>query len=34
MKAAVLTPGVVAVGDSFAVAEWLPEGPDPAPLTR
>lgn len=34
MKAAVLTPGVVAVGDTFAVSEWLPEGPDPAPLTR
>ncbi|MGC4942412.1 MOSC domain-containing protein [Kribbella sp. DT2] len=34
MKAAVLTPGVVSVGDTFAVGEWLPEGPDPAPLSR
>ncbi|WP_432946104.1 MOSC domain-containing protein [Kribbella sp. CA-253562] len=34
MKAAVLEPGVVAVGNVFAVAEWLPEGPDPAPSSR
>jgi uncharacterized protein YcbX len=34
MKAAVLTPGTVAVGDEILVHEWLPEGPDPAPTTR
>ncbi|WP_328996749.1 MOSC domain-containing protein [Kribbella sp. NBC_01245] len=34
MKAAVLTPGVVSVGDEFVVTDWLPEGPDPAPATR
>lgn len=34
MKAAVLTPGVVSVGDDFVVTDWLPEGPDPAPATR
>ena len=34
MKAAVLTPGSVAVGDEFLVHDWLPEGPDPAPSTR
>lgn len=34
MKAAVLTPGVVSVGDEILVHDWLPEGPDPAPSTR
>lgn len=34
MKAAVLTPGVVAVGDEILVHDWLPEGTDPAPATR
>jgi uncharacterized protein YcbX len=29
MKAAVLTPGRVAVGDEFRVEAWLPEGEDP-----
>jgi uncharacterized protein YcbX len=31
MKAAVLTPGTVSVGDEVLVHEWLPEGRDPAP---
>lgn len=31
MKAAVLTPGTISVGDEVLVHEWLPEGPDPAP---
>jgi uncharacterized protein len=34
MKAAVLTPGTVSVGDEVLVHEWLPEGPDPAPTAR
>lgn len=34
MKAAVLTPGTVAVGDELSVHDWLPEGPDPAPDRR
>ena len=34
MKAAVLKPGFVSVGDEILVHDWLPEGPDPAPLTR
>ncbi|WP_112246322.1 MOSC domain-containing protein [Kribbella monticola] len=34
MKAAVLKPGVVRVGDEILVHDWLPEGPDPAPLAR
>lgn len=34
MKAAVLTPGAVAVGDEILVHDWLPEGDDPAPSTR
>ncbi|ADB30393.1 MOSC domain protein beta barrel domain protein [Kribbella flavida DSM 17836] len=34
LKAAVLQPGTVAVGDVFTVHEWLPEGSDPAPSTR
>jgi len=34
MKAAVLTPGVVTVGDEILVHDWLPEGTDPAPATR
>ncbi len=34
MKAAVLTPGVVTVGDEILVHDWLPEGADPAPATR
>lgn len=34
MKAAVLTPGTIRVGDEILVHEWLPEGPDPAPLGR
>jgi uncharacterized protein len=31
MKAAVLAAGTIAVGDEVVVAEWLPEGSDPAP---
>ena len=34
MKAAVLKPGTIRVGDEILVHDWLPEGPDPAPLTR
>jgi uncharacterized protein YcbX len=34
LKAAVLTPGTVAVGDEILVHEWLPEGVDPAPSRR
>lgn len=34
IKGAVLTPGVVAVGDEILVHEWLPEGVDPAPSAR
>jgi uncharacterized protein len=34
MKAAVLRPGVVAVGDEILVHDWLPDGPDPAPSSR
>jgi uncharacterized protein YcbX len=34
MKAAVLKPGFVSLGDEILVHDWLPEGPDPAPLTR
>lgn len=34
IKGAVLTPGVVAVGDEVLVHEWLPEGVDPAPTPR
>ncbi len=34
MKAAVLTPGTIRVGDEILVHDWLPDGPDPAPLTR
>jgi uncharacterized protein len=34
MKAAVLTPGVVTVGDEILVHDWLPEGADPAPSGR
>jgi uncharacterized protein YcbX len=34
MKASVLSPGFVSVGDEILVHDWLPEGPDPAPLTR
>lgn len=34
MKAAVLTPGSVAVGDEILVQDWLPDGADPAPSTR
>ena len=34
MKAAVLKPGTIHVGDEILVHDWLPEGPDPAPLTR
>jgi hypothetical protein len=34
MKAAVLTPGTISVGDEILVHEWLPEGPDPAPDGR
>jgi hypothetical protein len=34
MKAAVLTPGTISVGDEVLVHEWLPEGPDPAPDGR
>ncbi|WBQ04199.1 MOSC domain-containing protein [Kribbella sp. CA-293567] len=34
MKAAVLTPGTVTVGDEILVHDWLPEGTDPAPDGR
>ncbi len=34
MKAAVLRPGVVSVGDEILVHDWLPDGPDPAPSDR
>lgn len=34
MKAAVLTPGTISVGDELVVHKWLPEGPDPAPDSR
>jgi uncharacterized protein YcbX len=34
IKAAVLTPGTIHVGDEILVHDWLPEGEDPAPLTR
>jgi uncharacterized protein YcbX len=34
MKAAVLRPGVVGVGDEILVHDWLPDGPDPAPSSR
>ncbi|TWD81875.1 hypothetical protein FB561_2999 [Kribbella amoyensis] len=34
MKAAVLRPGTITVGDEFEVLAWLPDGPDPAPTTR
>ncbi|TDU88700.1 hypothetical protein EV138_2246 [Kribbella voronezhensis] len=34
MKAAVLKPGTIHVGDEILVHDWLPTGPDPAPLTR
>jgi hypothetical protein len=34
MKAAVLRPGVIRVGDEILVHDWLPDGPDPAPSGR
>ncbi|MDX2967585.1 MOSC domain-containing protein [Kribbella solani] len=34
IKAAVLTPGTLHVGDEITVHEWIPEGADPAPATR
>lgn len=34
MKAAVLAPGTISVGDEVVVHEWLPDGPDPAPTIR
>jgi uncharacterized protein YcbX len=34
MKAAVLAPGPISVGDEVVVDEWLPDGPDPAPTIR
>jgi len=34
MKAAVLRPGTVAVGDEVVVHDWLPAGEDPAPSRR
>jgi uncharacterized protein YcbX len=34
VKAAVLAPGNVQVGDEIAVHEWIPDDTDPAPATR
>ncbi|GAA0596146.1 MOSC domain-containing protein [Kribbella sandramycini] len=34
IKAAVLTGGLVTVGDEILVHEWIPDGTDPAPATR
>ena len=34
MKAAVLRPGTVAVGDEVVVHDWLPPGEDPGPSPR
>ncbi|MET9314767.1 MOSC N-terminal beta barrel domain-containing protein [Kribbella sp. NPDC003505] len=34
VKAAVLAPGTIRVGDEIVVQEWIPEGADPAPATR
>ncbi|MET9268901.1 MOSC N-terminal beta barrel domain-containing protein [Kribbella sp. NPDC003557] len=34
VKAAVLAPGNIRVGDEIVVHEWIPEGADPAPATR
>jgi uncharacterized protein YcbX len=34
MKAAVLAEGTLHVGDEILVHDWIPEGPDPAQLTR
>ncbi|TQJ11436.1 MOSC domain-containing protein [Kribbella jejuensis] len=34
IKAAVLTPGTITVGDPLTVHEWIPPNTDPAPATR
>jgi hypothetical protein len=34
IKAAVLAPGNINVGDGITVQEWIPDGTDPAPTTR
>ncbi|MEU8227858.1 MOSC N-terminal beta barrel domain-containing protein [Kribbella sp. NPDC048915] len=34
VKAAVLAPGTIRVGDEVVVQEWIPDGTDPAPATR
>jgi hypothetical protein len=34
MKAAVLTPGRIAVGDEFRIDAWLPDGDDPGAIAH